>query len=309
MYEVVRLSFVLIITLATYLFADPAYTRKINLQQERAFKNEVFRYFRYFRIQTNDVELTFDELDNNNLLFIVTVTSRRNNYEEIILKTFACIGRVMINVPDQTVNHNKLSIIPSIITVNCNIPVRRDNSYISASANNKAVIQFTNGVLTAEGFLYELRGSMDGSFTPYDNTLMPSILSADVDFENLIAARLALEGKNNPRLSTVMNLASKARYIPGVEKKIEVLMLDKMKTKHADLMYQIFGYPPGEQQLKRIGKQVFYHIQMEPGEILYTHTNDSLRYVWKGRKYPEPLNEYYREYNLKYGIKRPGPSD
>ena len=309
MFKVVRLSFVLIITLAAYLFADPAYTRKINLQQERAFKNEVLRYFRYFRIQTNDVELTFDELDNNNLLFIVTVQSRRNNYEEIILKTFACIGRVMINVPDQAVNHNKLSIIPSIITVNCNIPVRRDNSYISASANNKAVIQFTNGVLTAEGFLYELRGSMDGSFTPYDNTLMPSILSADVDFENLIAARLALEGKNNPRLSTVMNLASKARYIPGVEKKIEVLMLDKMKTKHADLMFQIFGYPPREQQLKRIGKQVFYHIQMEPREILDTHTNDSLRYVWKGRIYPEPLNEYYREYNLKYGIKRPGPND
>ena len=309
MYEVVRLSFVLMITLAAYLFADPAYTRKINLQQERAFKNEVFRYFRYFRIQTDDVELTFDELDNNNLLFIVTVQSRRNNYEEIILKTFACIGRVMINAPDQTVNHNKLSIIPSIITVNCNIPVRRDNSYISASANNKAVIQFTNGVLTAKGFLYELRGSMDGSFMPYDNTLMPSILSDDVDFENLIAARLALEGKNNPRLSTVMNLASKARYIPGVEKKIEVLMLDKMKTKHADLMYQIFGYPPGEQQLKRIGKQVFYHIQMEPGEILDTHTNDSLRYVWKGSIYPDPLNEYYREYNLKYGIKRPGPND
>ncbi|GIS73744.1 MAG: hypothetical protein CM1200mP10_33210 [Candidatus Neomarinimicrobiota bacterium] len=68
----------------------------------------------------------------------------------------------MINAPDQTVNHNKLSIIPSIITVNCNIPVRRDNSYISASANNKAVIQFTNGVLTAKGFLYELRGSMGG---------------------------------------------------------------------------------------------------------------------------------------------------
>jgi hypothetical protein len=48
---------------------------------------------------------------------------------------------------------------------------------------------------------------------------------------------------------------------------------------------------------------------MEPGEILDTHTNDSLRYVWKGRKYPEPLNEYYRQYNLKYGIKRPGPND
>ena len=99
MYEVVRLSFVLMITLAAYLFADPAYTRKINFQQEREFKHEVFRYFRYFRIQTDDVELTFDEIDNN-VVFTATVNSRRNNYEEMILKTFACIGRVIIRVPD-----------------------------------------------------------------------------------------------------------------------------------------------------------------------------------------------------------------
>jgi len=308
MYKVIRLSFVLVLAFTACLFADPAITRKINFQQERAFKHEVFRYFRYFRIQTDDVELTFDEIDNN-VVFTATVNSRRNNYEEMILKTFACIGRVIIRVPDSRLNHDQLFIIPSIITVNCNIPVRRDNSYISASANNKAVAQFTNGALTAEGFLYELRGSMEGSFTGYDNTSIPSILTADVDFENLIAARLALEGKNNPRLSIVLNLASKAKYIPGVEQKIEAMMLEKMKTKNAYLLFQVFGYHPEDPQLKRIGKQVFYHIQMEPGEILDTHTNDSLRYVWKGRKYPEPLNEYYRQYNLKYGIKRPGPND
>ena len=305
----IRLYFVLMATFTVCLFADPAITRKINLQQERAFKNEVFRYFRYFRIQTEGVDLSFDEIDNNNVVFTATIRSRRNNFEEVILKTFACIGRVMISVPDSELNNDQLFIIPSIITVNCDVPVRRDNNYISATANNKAVIQFTNGVMTAEGFLFELRGSMAGSFTAYDNTLMPSILTADVDFENLIAARLALEGKNNPRLSTVLSLASKAKYIPGVERKIEVMMLERMKTKHADLMFQIFGYPPADPQLKRIGKQVFYHIQMEPGEILNTHTNDSLRYVWKGRKYPEPLNKYYREYNVKYGIKRPGPND
>jgi len=308
MYKVIRLSFVLVLAFTECLFADPAVTRKINFQQERAFKHEVFRYFRYFRIQTDDVELTFDEIDNN-IVFTAIVNSRRNNYEEMILKTFACIGRVIIGIPDSRLNHDQLFIIPSIITVNCNIPVRRDNSYISASANNKAVAQFTNGALTAEGFLYELRGSMEGSFVGYDNTSMPSILTADVDFENLIAARLALEGKNNPRLSTVLNLASKAKFIPGVERKIEAMMLEKMKTKNAYLLFQVFGYHPEDPQLKRIGKQVFYHIQMEPGEILDTHINDSLRYVWKGRKYPEPLNEYYRQYNLKYGIKRPGPND
>ena len=308
MYQVIRLSIILVSTFTVCLFANPAITQKINFQQEQAFKNEVFRYFRYFRIQTDEVDLSFDEIDNN-VVFKATVNSRRNNYEEMILKTFACIGRVIIGVPDSRLNHAQLFIIPSVIMVNCNIPVRRDNSYISASANNKVVAQFTKGVLTAEGFLYELRGSMDGSFTTHDNASMPSILTADVDFENLVAARLALEGKNNPRLSTVLNLASKASYIPGMERKIEAMMLEKMKTKNAYLLYQVFGYHPEDSQLKRIGKQVFYHIQMEPGEILDTHTNDSLRYVWKGRKYPEPLNEYYRVYNLKHGIKRPGPND
>ena len=267
MYKVIILSFVLVLAFTACLFADPATTRKINFQQERTFKHEVFRYFRYFRIQTDDVELTFDEIDNN-VVFTATVNSRRNNYEEMILKTFACIGRVIIRVPDSRLNHDQLFIIPSIITVNCNIPVRRDNSYISASANNKAVAQFTNGALTAEGFLYELRGSMEGSFTGYDNTSIPSILTADVDFENLIAARLALEGKNNPRLSTVLNLASKAKYIPGLERKIEAMMLEKMKTKNAYLLFQVFGYHPEDPQLKRIGKQVFYHIQMEPEKFL-----------------------------------------
>ena len=308
MYKVIRLSIVLVSAFTVCLFADPAITRKINFQQKQTFKNEVFKYFRYFRIQTDEVDLSFDEIDNN-VVFKATVNSRRNNYEEIILKTFACIGRVIIGVPDSRPDHAQLFIIPSVIMVNCNIPVRRDNSYISAYANNKVVAQFTKGVLTAEGFLYELRGSMDGSFTTSDNVSMPSILTADVDFENLVAARLALEGKNNPRLSTVLNLASKASYIPGMERKIEAMMLEKMKTKNAYLLSQVFGYNPEDSQLKRIGKQVFYHIQMEPGEILDTHTNDSLRYVWKGRKYPEPLNEYYRVYNLKHGIKRPVPND
>ena len=170
MCKVIRLYFVLMATFTLCLFADPAITRKINLQQERAFKNEVFRYFRYFRIQTEGVDLSFDEIDNNNVVFTATIRSRRNNFEEVILKTFACIGRVMISVPDSKLNNDQLFIIPSIITVNCDIPVRRDNNYISATANNKAVIQFTNGVLTAEGFLFELRGSMAGSFTAYDNT-------------------------------------------------------------------------------------------------------------------------------------------
>ena len=64
MYKVIRLSFVLVLGFTACLFADPAITRKISFKQERAFKHEVFKYFRYFRIQTDGVELTFEEIDN-----------------------------------------------------------------------------------------------------------------------------------------------------------------------------------------------------------------------------------------------------
>ena len=309
MHKIFRFSFILIVLQYMFIYADPPMKHSITLQQKNAFKNEVFRYLRYFRIPTSDIELSFSEIENNNILFSAVVQSRRNNFEEVLVKTYACIGRVMIAVPDGKMNKGQLLILPSIINVQCHVPVGRDDTYFSTTANTKEVIQFTNGVITAEGFLATLKETMDGSFVPYSNKSVSSIMNTDVDFENLIAVRMALEGKNNPRLSSVLTLASKAKYIPGLEKKIEVMMLDKIKSKHWDLMTETFGYSPSDKQIKRIGKQVFYHIQMESTDIINTHMNDSLRYVWKGRRYPEPLNVYYRDYNAKYGIKRPSIND
>mgnify|MGYP001188571009 CR=1 FL=1 len=309
MHKIFRFSFILIVLQYMFIYADPPMKHSITLQQKNAFKNEVFRYLRYFRIPTSDIELSFSEIENNNILFSAVVQSRRNNFEEVLVKTYACIGRVMIAVPDGKMNKGQLLILPSIINVQCHVPVGRDDTYFSTTANTKEVIQFTNGVITAEGFLASLKETMDGSFVPYSNKSVSSIMNTDVDFENLIAVRMALEGKNNPRLSSVLTLASKAKYIPGLEKKIEVMMLDKIKSKHWDLMTETFGYSPSDKQIKRIGKQVFYHIQMESTDIINTHMNDSLRYVWKGRRYPEPLNVYYRDYNAKYGIKRPSIND
>jgi hypothetical protein len=184
-----------------YIYADPPVKRTITLQQKNAFKNEVFRYLRYFRIPTGDIELSFSMIENDNILFSATVQSRRNNFEEVLVKTYACIGRVMIAVPDSKLNEGQLLILPSIINVQYHVPIGRDNTYFSTSANSKEVIQFTNGVITAEGFLTALKETMDGSFVPYSDKSVSSIMNADVDFENLIAVRMALEGKNNPRLS------------------------------------------------------------------------------------------------------------
>ena len=76
------------------MFADPAIKHTISLQQKNVFKNEVFRYLRYFRIPTNDIELSFSITENDNILFSATVQSRRNNFEEVLVKTYAYHQRI-----------------------------------------------------------------------------------------------------------------------------------------------------------------------------------------------------------------------
>ena len=117
MRSVIRLFILLIFIQHFFVYADPPAKRIITLQQKNAFKNEVFRYLRYFRIPTDDIELSFSIVENDNILFSVSVQSRRNNFEEVLIKTYACIGRVMIAVPNSNINEQQLLILPSIIIV------------------------------------------------------------------------------------------------------------------------------------------------------------------------------------------------
>ena len=69
MRSVIRLFILLIIIQHFFVYADPPAKRIITLQQKNAFKNEVFRYLRYFRIPTDDIELSFSIVENDNILF------------------------------------------------------------------------------------------------------------------------------------------------------------------------------------------------------------------------------------------------
>ena len=52
----------------------------------------------------------------------------------------------------------------------------------------------------------------------------------------------------------------------------------------------------------RIGKKFLEHIQKPYGQIQLSHTIDSLKYVWKGNKYPADLDIYYKKYREEHGF-------
>ena len=173
-----------------------------------------------------------------------------------------------------------VALIPSIVTVHCAIPVGRDDSQLTASTSSVVLRNFVEGTITASEFWDEITNSVEYiSETQYINK-SPEIFVTDVEYENLIAARIALENKNNPRTANLISMASKAKYVWGLQAKVESILMEQMKTKHMDLMVAVMGKTPNDEEMLRLGRLVFLHVQKPQDELIDTHTGDSLRYVW-----------------------------
>jgi len=280
----------------------PAKERVIPITKARPFVNDVVKNMNYFRIEFDDRALSLSETENGNTIFTLPINSRRNNFEEVIILSYGCIGRAIKHQLDLAVINEQKVILPSIVTIECYIPMGRNNTYLVSSLNNKILVQFIEGIITAEQIWREINNTFESSTHFPTTSRTPEIFMTDVDFENMISARIAFEGKNSPNLSTILSLATKASWVPGLESQIEGMLVDYLKENHLVLMTDVMGTKPSEAQMIRIGKQFFFHVQKPVDEIVATHTKDSLRYVWKGNTYPEALDKYYREYWLKHGI-------
>ena len=293
------------IYLIFFLFSSIIFSNDfIPEKEKRFFLNDLKKQMGYFRLKINENEIAFSRLDNNNIVFILPLQSRRNNYEEIILISFGCIGRSIINQINNETKNNSPGLIPSIITIECVIPNIREETFLSASINNKILIQFIDGTINSEFFWQEVKSSVQLTTGSHWMNKTPSIFLTDIDYENLISTRMALESRDNPKVEKLLGLASKASYIPGLENKLQNMLIDHMKNNHTELMAVVLGYQPTEDQIIRIGKQFFYHAQKPTKSITIIHTSDSLRYVWKGNTYPESLDDFYKKYRLKYPRKK-----
>ena len=263
--------------------------------------NDIQNELSYFRINL-DGKYTKITQTNNNSVLTVRVSSRRNNYEEVIMISLGSIGRYLNRLRSQTTNNKIPFLLPSIVTIDCITPVGRDNTILSCSVNNIILIQFSRNEITSIDLWKTIKPSIQSSmnFTIPDRT--PEIFMADIDFENMISTRIALEGKNNPRLSKVISTALKARWVPGLESQLEDMLVSHLKSNHAHLMNKVMKKELNDEQMLRIGRQFFIHIQKPYEEIKHSHTSDSLKYVWKGNTYPIELDQYYTEYRKKHGL-------
>ena len=263
-----------------------------NPQRKSAFTYQVHSALKYYRLPYTDDNTSFLKAKSNNTVFKISLTSRRNNFEEVVILGFSCVGKVMQREMYKEKKTDYVALIPSIITVHCSIPVGRDGSQLTASTSSVVLRNFVEGTITASEFWDEITNSVEYvSETQYLNK-SPSIFVTDVEYENLIAARIALENKNNPRTANLISMASKAKYVWGLQAKVESLLMDHMKTKHMDLMVAVMGKTPNDEEMLRLGRLVFLHVQKPQDELIETHTGDSLRYVWGGASYPKAMDHY-----------------
>ena len=267
----------------------------------RNFIRKIHNELNSFRIEC---EPTFTQIttNNNNFVLTIRVNSRRNNYEEVIITSLGFIGRFLKNQMIYAIKNNSIAYTPSIVTIDCVTPIGREEIVLSASVNSKILIQFGDGTLLANELWDMIREPIASSFNYNGMGNSSDLFIADIDFENMISTRIALEGKNNPRLSSIIKTALKASWVPGLESRLEGMLVSHLQENHSDLMQKVMGHKLSDEQMLRIGRQFFIQIQKPYLQIKKSHIRDSLKFVWKGNLYPIALDNFYDKYRQEQGL-------
>ena len=274
---------------------------KLNDASHKIFLNEIQNELKIFRIEYDQKGASIHQSFNNSIL-LINISSRRNNFEEVIMLSLGVIGKYLANrINDAVISKTRL-FIPTIVEVNCNAPFSREEINILTSFDSKILIQFGNGHISAQELWNVAKNSVTSSINVIDNDSSPNEFIDDIDFENMISTRIALEGKSNPRLSSILSTAMKASWVPGLESKLEKMLVSHLKDNHSDLMTKVMRVKISDEQMLRIGKKFLEHIQKPYGQIQVSHAIDSLKYVWKGNKYPVDLDIYYKKYKEEHGL-------
>lgn len=274
---------------------------KLNDASHKIFLNEVQNELKIFRIEYDQKVASIRQSFNNSIL-LINISSRRNNFEEVIMLSIGVIGKYLANRINEAVINKTRLFIPTVVEVNCNAPFSREDINVLTSLDSKILIQFGNGHISAQELWSVAKNSVKSSIDVIKNDSSPTEFIADIDFENMISTRIALEGKSNPRLSSILSTAMKASWVPGLESKLEKMLVSHLKDNHSDLMGKVMGEKISDEQMLRIGKKFLEHIQKPHGQIKLSHAIDSLKYVWKGNKYPADLDIYYKKYREEHGL-------
>ncbi len=123
-----------------------------------AFYRQVTSTCKSYHIEVSSNEMLLST-DNKN--FAINLTSRRNNFELIMLIGFAAAGKAIIHqkhLKGTISNYNP--VIPDQVNVVVNVPMGRDNTIFSAEANAILVQELADGSLDSADFMRKIKDSI-----------------------------------------------------------------------------------------------------------------------------------------------------
>ena len=98
-------------------------------------------------------------MDSNN--FTINLTSRRNNFEMIMIIGFAAAGQAIIHQKQlQGTINNYNPVIPAQVSVFVTVPMGRGDTIFSAEANAFLVQELADGSLDTAEFMREIKDSI-----------------------------------------------------------------------------------------------------------------------------------------------------
>jgi|TARA_B100000678_G_scaffold274108_1_gene264960 hypothetical protein len=123
-----------------------------------AFYRQVTSTCKSYHVEVSSGEMSLSA-DNKN--FAINLTSRRNNFELIMLVGFAAAGKAIIHQKHlQGTISNYNPVIPGQVNVIVTVPIGRDNTIFSAEANSLLVQELADGSLDSSDFMRKIKDSI-----------------------------------------------------------------------------------------------------------------------------------------------------
>ena len=123
-----------------------------------AFYRQVTSTCKSYRVEVSSGEMLLSA-DNNN--FAINLSSRRNNFELIMLVGFAAAGKAIIHQKHlQGTISNYNPVIPGQVNVVVTVPMGRNNTIFSAEANAILVQELADGSLDSADFMRKIKDSI-----------------------------------------------------------------------------------------------------------------------------------------------------
>ena len=116
---------------------------------ESDFYRIVHKVCKAYRVGTGAENMALNYIDKNKLSFIITLDSRRNNYDMVLMVGFIASGKAIDEV---FYNNDSIKESWKEIDVTVQVPLTRTGIVVKAKADASFVVQFSRGEISTLEF-------------------------------------------------------------------------------------------------------------------------------------------------------------